>query len=181
MNKYSSPGWVCPVCGDVVTVTEKDEVGPYDYKCPACGEITGADKWKERLNAEWIAHKNSYRLYAPSFPQNTVAYVDDLSEVDKNNYDVVLCDMNATVKGHACNGKEFEDTLNFVMLPPKEGEKHYGTGYYMLVEQMNAELPPQKHYVDVRYERTTDVEILADRWIKNFYGKNAEDIRKEFP
>lgn len=89
--------------------------------------------------------------------------------------------MNATVKGHACDGREFEDTLKFVMCPPKEGEKYYGTGYYMVVEQRSNEYPMQKHCVDVRYECTTDVEILADRWIKNFYGKNAEDIRKEFP
>ena len=89
--------------------------------------------------------------------------------------------MKALVKGHDCNGKEFEDTLNFKLIPPEAGEKHYGTGYYMTVEVTNEEYPLQKHYVDVRYERTTDVEILADRWIKNFYGKNAEDIRKEFP
>ena len=30
-------------------------------------------------------------------------------------------------------------------------------------------------------ERTTDIEILADRWIKSFYGKNAKEVIKEFP
>lgn len=34
--------------------------------------------------------------------------------------------------------------------------------------------------IDVRYERTTDIEILADRWIKSYYGENAQDIIKQF-
>lgn len=86
--------------------------------------------------------------------------------------------MNATVKGRGYSGKEFEDRLEFILIPP-EGE-HYGTGYYMRVIQSNPEFE-NKHLVDVRYERTTDIETLADRWIENYYGKNAEDVQKQFP
>lgn len=95
MNKsifYSRPGWVCPKCKAVVTLTEKDEVELYDYKCPSCGTVSGADEWRERLNAEWIEHKNSYRLYKPERIQDTVAYVDTLDEADRSRYDVVLCE-----------------------------------------------------------------------------------------
>lgn len=34
---------------------------------------------------------------------------------------------------------------------------------------------------DVRYAKTTDIEILVDRWIAGWYGKNAEDVWKQFP
>lgn len=47
MRKYSCPGWRCPSCDSVVTLTEKDEAPHYDYKCPACGAVTGADEWYE--------------------------------------------------------------------------------------------------------------------------------------
>ena len=86
--------------------------------------------------------------------------------------------MKATVFGHGCDGKAFEDTVEFTLLPPTE-KRYYGTGYYMCVKQYNPNFQNQ-HLVDVRYERTTDIEILADMWIENYYGKNAENIRKEF-
>lgn len=89
--------------------------------------------------------------------------------------------MFATVKGHDCRGNEFETNLEFNLVPPAEGESHYGTGYYMVVKHSCKNDPPLKDYVDVRYEQTTDIEILADRWIKNYYGKNAEEVTKEFP
>lgn len=93
MNKYNSPNWVCPVCKGVVTLMEKDEAPDYCYKCPKCGEITGADEWKKRVIAEWIEHRNAYRLYYPCRPENTVAYVGDISEVDANNYDVLIAEV----------------------------------------------------------------------------------------
>lgn len=83
--------------------------------------------------------------------------------------------MIATVKGHDCIGDAFETNVTFTMLPPKE-RSFYGTGFYMLVE-----LGSDSQYVDVRYEKTTDVEILADRWIKNYFGTNAEEVSKLFP
>lgn len=85
--------------------------------------------------------------------------------------------LNAVVSGKTCEGKDFTEELTFKMLPPKEGEAHYGTGYYMRVEMSIS--GPQ--LLDVRYERTTDVEILADRFIRNWYGDNAREITKTFP
>lgn len=82
--------------------------------------------------------------------------------------------MKAIVKGTTCAGKPFTTSLEFTMIPP-EDSNHYGTGYYMTVET-----PVETYLVDVRYERTTDVEILADRWMKNWYGQNAKEIIKQF-
>jgi hypothetical protein len=83
--------------------------------------------------------------------------------------------MKATVSGFTCDNEAFTVTCDFEMIPPADSN-HYGTGYYMMVK-----MPGDKHYVDVRYERTTDIEVLADRWIKNYFGKNAREVIKEFP
>lgn len=82
--------------------------------------------------------------------------------------------MRATVSGTTCEGVSFTETIEFTMIPPSDNN-HYGTGYYMTVKT-----PTQTHLIDVRYERTTDIEILADRWIKNWYGKNAREVIKQF-
>lgn len=92
--------------------------------------------------------------------------------------------MKATIKGRTHNNHpnfpdhEFEVILFFKLIPPEAGEKYYGTGYYMSIGHSNN--PGPHAYVDVRYEGTTDIEILADRWIKNYYGENAEEVSKEF-
>ena len=83
--------------------------------------------------------------------------------------------LNATVKGTDDEGKAFETELKFTLIPPKEGTAYYGTGYYMLVE-----MPESKEYVDVRYKKTTDIEILADRFIESYFGENAKEVEKEF-
>lgn len=89
--------------------------------------------------------------------------------------------MRATVKGTDCEGNRFVEELEFNMLPPKDNN-YYGTGYYMNVKRYTNYYPkPMVELCDVRYEKTTDIEILADRYIKNYYGKNAEDIEKQFP
>lgn len=89
--------------------------------------------------------------------------------------------MKAVVRGTDCEGNRFEEVLEFKMLPPKNSN-HYGTGYYMSVKFLTSPYPhPLVETCDVRYERTTDVEILADRYIKNYYGKNAEEVEKQFP
>ena len=82
--------------------------------------------------------------------------------------------MKAIVSGTTCEGEAFTVTCDFTMIPPADSN-HYGTGYYMMVL-----MPGDKHYVDVRYERTTDIEVLADRWIKNWFGKNAKEVVKVF-
>ena len=83
--------------------------------------------------------------------------------------------MKATVSGFNCNNEAFTVICDFEMIPPADSN-HYGTGYYMLVK-----MPGDKQLIDVRYDRTTDIEILADRWIKNYFGKNAREVIKEFP
>lgn len=82
--------------------------------------------------------------------------------------------MKATVKGTTCEGVPFSEELLFTLVPPANGN-HYGTGYYMTVKTA-----AHTYLVDVRYERAVDVEILADRWIENHYGKNARDVIKQF-
>lgn len=82
--------------------------------------------------------------------------------------------MNATVKGITCEGEPFTEHLEFTLVPPSDSN-HYGTGYYMTVKT-----PAGTQLIDVRYERTTDIEILADRWIKNWYGQNAREVCKQF-
>lgn len=83
--------------------------------------------------------------------------------------------MSATVKGVTCEGEPFIENLEFTLIPPSDTH-HYGTGYYMTVKSSG-----NTHLVDVRYERTTDIEILADRWMQGWYGKNAHEISKQFP
>ena len=59
---------------------------------------------------------------------------------------------------------------------------HYVDDNGMNVIRHTKDYPkPMVELCDVRYERTTDVEILADRYIKNYYGKNAEEVEKQFP
>jgi hypothetical protein len=83
--------------------------------------------------------------------------------------------MNAHISGTDCEGEAFRETIVFTLIPPSDSN-HYGTGYHMRVNT-----PVHKHYVDVRYERTTDIKILADRWIKNYYGQNAREVIMEPP
>lgn len=82
--------------------------------------------------------------------------------------------MNATVKGTTCEGEPFTESLTFTLVPPhrQQALRHR---YYMTVKTSTQTL-----LIDVRYERTTDIEILADRWIKGYYGENAQDIIKQF-
>ena len=52
-------------------------------------------KQKISLNAEWIPFMSAYRLYNPRTPQDTVAYIDSLDDVDEDLYDVALCDADS--------------------------------------------------------------------------------------
>ena len=83
--------------------------------------------------------------------------------------------MKAMISGTTYENEPFCEEVVFTLVPPSDSN-HYGTGYYMTVKT-----PAQKHLVDVRYERTTDIEVLADRWIEGWYGKNAQEVTKEFP
>lgn len=91
--------------------------------------------------------------------------------------------MKATVKGTTCDGEAFTDNVKFTLIPPNEEEMYYGTGCYMRVEtesNIDTYVSRNVQFYDVRYERTTDVEIIADRIIESWYGKNAEEITKQF-
>jgi hypothetical protein len=77
----------------------------------------------------------------------------------------------AIVNGE-CMGENFSEEVKFELIPPKDGN-HYGTGYYMVVNIGSH----NKQYVDVRYEKTTDIEELADRFIKSYYGGNCTDYK----
>ena len=46
---------------------------------------------------------------------------------------------------------------------------------------MSVITPSYDYYVDVRYAQTLDIEKLADAWIRDNYGKNAEKLTKSFP
>lgn len=85
--------------------------------------------------------------------------------------------MFATVKGKTCEGEEFTENLEFTLLPPEKGSSYYGTGCYMRVDMSIS----GHKLCDVRYAKTTDIEILADRYIKDWYGQNAKEIWKQFP
>ena len=85
--------------------------------------------------------------------------------------------LHATVKGFTCEGEPFTEELDFQLIPPAHGECYYGTGLYMRVKMSIS--GPQ--LVDVRYARTSDIEILADRFIQDWYGPNARDVWMEFP
>lgn len=80
--------------------------------------------------------------------------------------------MKVKVSGMDCEFNPFTITCEFKLIPPTDSN-HYGTGYYMIVKANG-----ERYLIDVRYERTTNIEILADRWIKNYFGKNAHEITK---
>lgn len=80
--------------------------------------------------------------------------------------------MKITVKGLNCELEPFTEICEFELIPPTDNN-HYGTGYYMMVK-----VNGRKQLYDVRYERTTNIEILANRWIESNYGKNAREIIK---
>lgn len=44
------------------------------------------------INAEWIDYMDSYRLYDPKYPQQTIAYEDDLDEAKSRGYIVNIVD-----------------------------------------------------------------------------------------
>ena len=90
---------------------------------------------------------------------------------ENNMYDT----MYAKVRGKTCEGEEFEEELKFHLMKP-ESKIHYGTGYYMGVEMSLS----GRQLEDVRYAKTTDIEILADRFIRGWYGENDKEITKWF-
>lgn len=74
--------------------------------------------------------------------------------------------------------------LYFELQRPEPDEKHYGTGCYMAVivngskeDIENIDLNNDNtHYIDVRYERTTDLKELAKRWVDGYYGDKVQNL-----
>lgn len=85
----------------------------------------------------------------------------------------MLMEMKAVVMGHDCEGKFFTEKLTFKLIPPRKDEQYYGTGYMLEIQRGH-----RREYCDVRYQRTKNIDILAERYIEAYYGKNAETLIK---
>ena len=46
--------------------------------------------YREELCAEWIDYRGDWRLYQREYPQQSVAYVDDLEEPRSRGYNVIV-------------------------------------------------------------------------------------------
>ena len=44
------------------------------------------------INAEWIDYREAWRLYDPKYPQQTIAYIDDLEDARSRGYIVQIVD-----------------------------------------------------------------------------------------
>lgn len=76
------------------------------------------------------------------------------------------------VSGKDCQKQDFTTQVTFRLVPPT-GKDYYGNGYYMTVD-----MPGNNFYVDCRYSGTTDINKLADTWMKNYFGPNAQEVRQ---
>lgn len=85
----------------------------------------------------------------------------------------MLRDLKVVVMGKDNDGKMFSEILDFHLMPPRKNEDYYGNGY-----MMNIKSKSRVDYMDIRYQRTTDIEILAERWVEAVYGENAEVLVK---
>ena len=86
-------------------------------------------------------------------------------------------EITATVRGtyqwpNMSEPKTFDGVLEFTLIPPNEGEAHYGTGCYMDVRRKGE----SREYVDVRYAGTKDIKKLAKQYIEDRFGDNAKEI-----
>lgn len=68
-------------------------------------------------------------------------------------------------------GQRYEHTITFMLIPPEDGAKFYGTGYHMAVA-----FSSNKFLVDVRYEQLKDIKLYALDWIICFFGINIHEI-----
>ena len=71
------------------------------------------------------------------------------------------------------DGKMFSETLDFHLIQLKKDGDYYDNGYMMSIKSKR-----RMDYMDVRYQRTTDIEVLAERWINAVYGEYAEVLVK---
>lgn len=86
-------------------------------------------------------------------------------------YDTMFAKITVT-----CEGEDFIEECKFHLIPPSS-KKYYGTGYYMKVKMSIS----GTYLVDVRNSKTMDIKILADLFIRKWYGNNAKNIEMWFP
>lgn len=82
----------------------------------------------------------------------------------------------ADLFGKTIEGDDFQTVAEFSLVRPKD-TTHYGTGCYMSVKThdiIKGNENNNSYHVDVRYEKTTDIQILAERWLEGYYGNNLE-------
>lgn len=72
------------------------------------------------------------------------------------------------------NSKKFKVTeWLLTAIPPKEGTEYYGTGYYLTAVPFKKDGTPDEEaavHWDMRYEETTDIQVMADYWVRDYYG-----------
>ena len=73
------------------------------------------------------------------------------------------------------NNRPFESRVKFTLIPPEDGERHYGTGCYLHMEVVG-EKGTDRHF-DVRYLRTTDIRKLAKIVAEEVYGDNMKQFK----
>ena len=58
-------------------------------------------------------------------------------------------------------------------IPPKKGTKYYGTGYYLSAVPLKKNGTPDEDaaiHWDMRYAATKDIQVMADYWVRDYYG-----------
>ena len=58
-------------------------------------------------------------------------------------------------------------------IPPKEGTSYYGTGYYLSAVPLKKNGKPDEDaavHWDMRYAETRDIQVMADYWVRDYYG-----------
>ena len=58
-------------------------------------------------------------------------------------------------------------------IPPKEGTQYQGTGYYITAVPLKKNGTPDEEAAvrgDMRYAETTDIDTMADYWVRDYYG-----------
>ena len=58
-------------------------------------------------------------------------------------------------------------------IPPKEGTQYNGTGYYLNAVPLKKNGKPDEDaaiHWDMRYAETTDIQVMADYWVRDYYG-----------
>lgn len=69
--------------------------------------------------------------------------------------------------------KHIDSEWILTAIPPEEGSIHYGTGCYLSAIPIREDgMPDEEAKVlwDVGYARTTNLQRMAEAWIRDYYG-----------